>query len=160
MIVRRAAAAGVLIALVVLVLVAVVFPDEGASPASAREAVAISAVFAAAPIAALAPASNARLAVALGGGTALAGAAVTQGGNLLGPMLALTGLLILLAGASRRPAPDWRLIGLVLGYGIVLGLAMWLTIGTGIALSPRLAVVRAVSGLSLSHQKYSGDRGH
>jgi len=156
MIVRRAAVAGLLIALVVLVLVGVILPDEGASPASLREAVAISAVFSAAPIATLTSAINARLAVALGGGTALAGAAVTQGGNFLGPMLALSGLLILLAGASRRPALDWPLITFVLGYGIVLGLAMWLTIGTEIAagfagfaiailvaLSPRWAVVRA-----------------
>ncbi len=127
---------------------AIVAPDAGVTSRSLRHGLVLATVFGAAPIAALARGIDSATVVALGGGMTVAGAATTPGGNLLGPVMALCGLLLLLMGASRQPTLTAGMIGRLLGYAIALGAAMWLALGTmalsGIA-SLALAVVIAAS---------------
>jgi hypothetical protein len=130
LILRFLAGVGLLTAVGVFVLVALVVPDGGITATSLRQGVALAAVFAAAPTAALAPRVDAASVVALGGGMTVAGAAVTPGGNILGPVMAAVGLLPLLVGGSDRPSLTAGLIGRLLVYAIVLAAGTWLAMGT------------------------------
>lgn len=134
---RMAAAVGLLVALGVFVLVALVAPDAGLSATSLGQGVALAAVFAAAPIAALAPQADATSLVALGGGMTVAGAATTPDGNFLGVVMVASGVLRLLVGGFHRPSLTAGLMGRLLGYAIVLAAGILLAIDaamwTGVA---------------------------
>lgn len=138
-----------LIAVGAFLVVAVVAPDDGLTSTSLRQGIVLAVVFAAAPIAALARGIDSASLVALGGGMMVAGAAATPGGNLLGPVMAFEGLLLLLVGASGQPKLTARLIGWLLVYSVMFRAAAWLAldamVGTGLAAAVALAVVIAIS---------------
>lgn len=136
-------AVGLLVSGGVFVLVALIAPDAGITTTSLGQGIALAAVFAAAPIAGLSRRTDDGRIVSLGGGMSVAGVATTPGGNLLGPVMAATGLFLLLAGASRRPLFTVSLITKLLAYGIALGAAMWLAIGTNI-LTGLVAILSAL----------------
>ncbi|MGH8916522.1 MAG: hypothetical protein ACRDZM_18650 [Acidimicrobiia bacterium] len=127
---RIVAILGVVVAGGVFVLVAAVAPDAGAGPSTIRVGIALAALFAAGPVAALAPGAGPALLVSLGGGMIVAGAATTPGGNFLGPLLALSGLLLLWVGASDEPPLSSRVVIRLLFYAVLLGGGMWLAIDT------------------------------
>jgi hypothetical protein len=77
----------VLIAVGVFLAVAVMASDDGLTSTSLRQGIVLAVVLAAAPIAALARGTDSASLVALGGGMIVAGAATSQGGNLLGPVM-------------------------------------------------------------------------
>jgi hypothetical protein len=79
----------VLIAVGVFLAVAVMASDDGLTSTSLRQGIVLAVVLAAAPIAALARGTDSASLVALGGGMIVAGAATSQGGNLLGPVMPL-----------------------------------------------------------------------
>lgn len=106
------------------------WPDDGATVSSVREGITIALVFAAVPIATLAPTVTAASVVVLGGGMTIAGFATTPGGNLLGPVMAVVGLLILFTGASRRPAMTSGTIATMLACALALSVAMYAVLGT------------------------------
>ncbi len=145
---RLAAAVGLFVAFGVFVLVALVAPDAGLSVTSLGQGVALAAVFAAAPIAALAPRADAASLVALGGGMTVAGAAVTSGGNLLGVVMVASGVLLLLVGGSHRPLLTAALVGRLLVYAIVLAAGVFLAIDT--AMWTGLAAIVVAVTVSLS----------
>ena len=75
---------------------------------------------------------------------ALAGLATTFGGNLIGLLMAAAGIAILLAGASRQPALTLGLVVRLVGYAILLGAAMWLSLGGSTLPQTMVTVVLAV----------------
>lgn len=142
---------GVLLALIVLVWVAFLAPDSGVDASSLQQGIGLAATVAAVPVAfVLRPAQSWR-GVALGGAMALAGLATTFGGNLIGLLMAAAGMAILLAGASRQPALTSGLVARLVGYAILLGAAMWLSLGEstlfGTMGSVALAVIVSTSPL-------------
>jgi hypothetical protein len=143
-------AIGLLVACGVFILVALVAPDTGITATSLRQGVALAAVFAAAPIAALARGADAALLVSLGGGMTMAGAAMTPGGNLLGPVIAFSGLLLLLVGGSGRPRLTAGLIGWLLVYGVMLSAGAWLALDT-MAVTRLAALVLAAVVATSTH---------
>lgn len=106
------------------------WPDDGATVSSVREGITIAVVFAAVPIATLALTATAASLVVLGGGMTIAGFATTPGGNLLGPVMAVVGLLILFTGASGRPAMTLGTIATMLVCALALSVAMYAVLGT------------------------------
>jgi hypothetical protein len=148
----------VLIAAGVFVVVAIVAPDGGPTGISLRQGLVLALVFAAAPIAALARGTSSASLLALGGGMMVAGVATAPGGNILGPVMAVSGLLLLLVGGSGQPKLTARLIGSLLLYGIMLYAGSLLAVDTMI-LSGLLALILAVViALSTHWRRLEPDR--
>jgi hypothetical protein len=104
---RGVAALGLLIAVGIFVLVAFVAPDDGVDASSLQQGTAIAAVLAAVPVAILIRPVDASRVVSLGGAMTVGGVATMIGGNLAGLLMAISGLAILLVGASREPPISW-----------------------------------------------------
>lgn len=134
---------GLAVALVLFLMSTFVWPDDGATASSFREGITIALVFAAVPIALLAPTVSAAWLVALGGGMTVAGVATTPGGNLLGPIMAAIGLLILFTGASKKPAMTPGIIATMLACALALSVAMYAVLGTTALWQTLVAVVLA-----------------
>ncbi len=81
--------------------------------------------------------------VALGGGMTIAGFATTPGGNLLGPIMAAIGLLVLLTGASKKSTMTPGIIATMLACALALSVAMYAVLGTTSFWQTLLAVVLA-----------------
>jgi hypothetical protein len=120
---------GLLLAVGVLVWLGFLAPDNGVDASSLQQGIGLAATVAAVPAALLLRPSEPWRGVALGGAMALAGFATTFGGNLIGLLMAATGVAILLASASRRPALTSGLVARLVGYAVLLGAAMWLSLG-------------------------------
>lgn len=127
---RTVSLLGLGVAFVLFLMSTFAWPDDGATVSSVREGITIALVFAAVPIATLAPTVTAASVVVLGGGMTIAGFATTPGGNLLGPVMAVVGLLILFTGASRRPAMTPGTIATMLACALALSVAMYAVLGT------------------------------
>lgn len=126
---RHWAIVGLLLATGVLVWVAFLAPDDGVDASSLQQGIGLAATVAAVPAALLLRPAEPWRGVSLGGAMALAGFATTFGGNLIGLLMAAAGIAILLAGASRQPALTSGLLVSLVGYAILLGAAMWLSLG-------------------------------
>lgn len=134
---------GLGVALVLFLMSTFVWPDHGATVSSVLEGITITLVFAAVPIAILAPTVTATPLVALGGGMTIAGFATTPGGNLLGPIMAAIGLLVLLTGASKKSTMTPGIIATMLACALALSVAMYAVLGTTSFWQTLLAVVLA-----------------
>ena len=141
---RLWAIVGLLLALYLLVWVAFLAPDSGVDASSLQQGIGLAATIAAVPAALLLRPAEPWRGVSLGGAMALAGFATTFGGNLVGLLMAATGVAILLASALRQPAPTSDLVMRVVGYAILLGAAMWLSLGASTLPGTAGAVVLAV----------------
>jgi hypothetical protein len=126
---RLWAIVGLLLALSVLVWVAFLAPDNGVDSFSLQQGIGLAATVAAVPAALLLRPAEPWMGVSLGGAMALVGFATTFGGNLIGLLMAAAGIAILLAGAARQPAFTSGLVVRLVGFAILLGAAMWLTLG-------------------------------
>ena len=126
---RLWAIVGVLLALSVVVWVALLAPDNGVDASSLQQGIGLAATIAAVPAALLLRPAESWRGVSLSGAMAIAGFATMFGGNLIGLLMAAAGIAILLAGASRQPALTSGLVVRLLGYAILLGAAMWLSLG-------------------------------
>jgi hypothetical protein len=126
---RLWAIVGLLLALSVVVWVTFLAPDNGVDASSLQQGMGLAATIAAVPAALLLRPAEPWRGASLGGAMALAGFATTFGGNLIGLLMAATGIAILLAGASRQRAVKLGLVVRVVGFGILLGAAMWLSLG-------------------------------
>ncbi len=131
------------VALVLFLMSTFAWPDDGATVSWVLEGITITLIFAAVPIAILAPTVTATSLVALGGGMTIAGFATTPGGNLLGPIMAAIGLLVLLTGASKKPAMTPGIIATMLACALALSVAMYAGVGTASLWQTLLAVVLA-----------------
>jgi len=120
---------GLLVALSVLLWVAFLAPDNGVDASSLQQGVGLAATVAAVPVAFLLRPAEAWRGVSLGGAMTLAGLATTFGGNVIGLLMAAAGLAILLASASRQPALTSGVVVRLVSYAILLGAAMWLSLG-------------------------------
>lgn len=140
---RAVSLLGLAIALVLFLISTFIWSDEGATVSSVQEGFMIALVFAAVPIAALATTVTAPSLVVLGGGMTIAGLATTPGGNLLGPVMAVMGLLILLPGASKKPAITPGIIAMMLACALALSVAMYAVLGTAALWQTLVAVVLA-----------------
>lgn len=140
---RLWAIVGLLLALSVLVWVALA-PDNGADASSLQQGIGLAATIAAVPAALLLRPAEPWRGVSLGGAMALAGLATMFGGNLIGLLMAAAGIAILLAGASRQPALTSGLVVRLVGYAILLGGAMWLSLGESTLPQTMGSVVLAV----------------
>ena len=69
--------------------------------------------------------------LALGGAMFVAGAALMSGGNLLGPLMLMPGVLLVLAGVTFRPAREAPVWMRLIGNTAALVLAMYLAISPG-----------------------------
>ncbi len=121
---------GLAVAFVLFLMTAIVWPDDGATASSLREGITVALVFAAVPLALLAPAVRAASLVALGGGMTIAGFATNPGGNLLGPIMAAIGLVVLFTGASKKPPMTPGIIATMLASALALSVAMYAALGT------------------------------
>jgi len=126
---RLWAIVGLLLALSVVLWVAFLAPDDGVDASSLQQGIGLAATLAAVPAALLLRPAEPWRGVSLGGAMALAGFATTFGGNLIGLLMTATGVAILLAGASRQPAVTSGLVVRLVGFAILLGAAMWLSLG-------------------------------
>jgi hypothetical protein len=135
---------GLLLALSVLVWVAFLAPENGVEASSLQQGIGLAATIAAVPAAVLLRPAEPWRGVSLGGAMALAGLATMFGGNLIGLLMAAAGSAILLAGASRQPALTSGLVVRMVGYAILLGAAMWLSLGESSLPQTMGAVVLAV----------------
>lgn len=145
---RVASTIGVLASLTLFVVIAFIAPDDGPDIDGALLGLGLGAIVAAPPMAVIVSRGEDPIIVALSGGMLIAGVATTGGGNWTGLVVALVGLL-LLAGAIPAPLPSWGIIGLMLGYALVLVIGqiaafsagVWtllaVTIGVIVAMSPR-----------------------
>jgi len=140
---KRAAAFGLLVALGVLILVVLVAPDDGLDAESLQQGIAIASVIAAAPVAAIVRPVDASRVVSLGGAMTVAGIATMFGGNLAGLLMAISGIAILLVGASREPPFTWGLATRLIGYAALLILAMGLSLGDTTLLMKLVAMLFA-----------------
>jgi hypothetical protein len=120
---------GLLLAVVVLVWVAFIAPDDGIDAFSLQQGIGLASTVAAVPLALLLRPVGPWRGVALGGAMALAGFSMTFGGNLIGLLMAIAGVAILLASASQQPSLTSALVVRLVGYAVLLGAAMWLSLG-------------------------------
>lgn len=141
---RRWAIVGLLLSLSVLVWMAFLAPDNGADASSIEQGIALAATVAAVPVALVLRPTEPWRAVALGGAMALAGLTTTFGGNVIGLLMAAAGIAILLAGASSQPALTSGLVLRLVSYAILLGAAMWLSLGESTLLQIGGTIVLAV----------------
>ena len=70
--------------------------------------------------------------IALGGAMFVTGAALISGGNLLGPLMLMPGVLLLLAGVTHRPAREAPVWIRLIGNTAALVLAMYLATSPGV----------------------------
>lgn len=140
---RAASLLGLVVAFVLFLMSTFVWPDDGATASSFREGITIALVFAAVPVATLAPTVTAASLVALGGGMTIAGFATTPGGNILGPIMAVIGLFILFTGASKKPPMTPGIIVMMLACTLALSVAMYAVLGTTTLWQTLAAVVLA-----------------
>lgn len=115
------------------------------SVANIWQGVAIAAVLASAPIAALAPVVGESSLAALGGGMTVAGIATTPGGNWVGPIMAVVGFLLLMSGASQSPQMTLRLVAMLISYGAGLTVAVYAALGEILVWKTALAIALAVA---------------
>lgn len=141
---RLWAALGLLLAVGVLVLVAFIAPDDGIDAASLQQGIGLAATVAAVPVALLLRPIGPWRPVALGGAMAVAGFSMTFGGNLIGLLMAIAGIAILVAGASQQPSLRLGFVLRLVGYAILLGAAMWLSLGESTLPQTLASVVLAV----------------
>lgn len=141
---RLWAIVGLLLALSVWLWVVFLAPDNGADASSLRQGIGLAATVAAVPAALLHRPAEPWRGIALGGAMALAGLATMFGGNLIGLLMAAAGIPILLAGASKQPALTSGLVVRLVGYAILLGAAMWLSLGESTFLQTMGTVVLAL----------------
>jgi hypothetical protein len=104
-------------------------PDNGVNASSLQQGVGLSAAVAAVPVAILLRPADPTRVVALGGAMVLTGLLTMFGGNLVGLPMVIVGMAILLVGASQQPPITSGLVVRLLGYAILLGLAVWLSLG-------------------------------
>ena len=135
---------GLLAGVGLFVFVAGLAPDDGADSTSIAQGLALGAVVAAGPVAALTAGRRPSSVVALAGGMTIAGAATTPGGNLAGLVMALAGL-VLLAGVPARPDLTWGLTVTTLGYTITLMIGMYAALSVGVGTAIALAIALAVA---------------
>lgn len=144
--VRLAAVLGVLVAVAVFVLVAFIAPDEGPTPASLRQGLAMLAVFAAPPVAALVAPEHA---AAMGGAMFVVGGVTMMGGNVAMALMTGAGLLLLLAATTRSEhvtADVWirfALVTIALVTGVYLAHDTAIVTGLG---AMAIAVLVVISG--------------
>lgn len=156
---RAVSAIGLALALVLFLLSTFVWPDDGATASSFRAGITVALVFAAVPIAILAPTVTAGALVALGGGMTIAGFATTPGGNLLGPIMAVIGLLVLFTGASNEPTMTPGIIATMLVSALALSVAMYAVLGgtsiwqtlVGVVLAGAIAVSTRFVEVEVDH---------
>jgi hypothetical protein len=141
---REVATFGLLVALASLILVASIAPDDGLGASSVQQGIAIAVIIAAVPVASLVGPIDASRVISLGGAMTIAGVATMLGGNLAGLLMAISGLAILLVGASREPPISWALVGRLVGYAALLALGMLLSVGDTTLLMKLIAVSFAV----------------
>jgi hypothetical protein len=134
---------GFLVALGFLILDVFVAPDDGLDAGSLQQGIAIASVIAAVPAAAIIRPVDASRVVALGGAMTVAGVATMFGGNLAGLLMAISGIPIFLVGVSPEPPNSWGLAFRLVGYAVLLILAMWLSLGDSTFLMKLVAVVFA-----------------
>jgi hypothetical protein len=115
------------VSITVFVMVGFIFPDGGPTPSSVFQGFVLMVVFAAPSVVTLLTSEHV---LAMGGAMFVAGAALLPGGNLLGLLMLVPGLLLALAGITSLPAvesPVWiRLIGsavvlVVAAYAALVG---------------------------------------
>jgi hypothetical protein len=119
---------GLVIAVVLFFLIAFVLPDS-VDLVDLQQGVAVAAVVAAAPVAALASRSDRSIWRALGAGMVIAGVVTTPGGNFVGPLMAIIGVLLLYT-ARTDARLSLRVEGLALGYAIALTIGMYAALAT------------------------------
>lgn len=142
---RAVSLLGLAVAFVLFLMSTFIWPDDGATASSVRKGIVIALLFAAVPVATLAPTVTAASLVALGGGMTIAGFATTPGGNLLGPIMAAIGLLTLFTGASNEPAMAPGIIAMMLVYALALSVGMYAVLGTTSLWQTLIAVVLAAT---------------
>lgn len=140
---RTVSLLGLAVAFVLYLMSTFVWPDHGATASSFREGILVTLVFAAVPVAVLAPTVTAASLGALGGGMIIAGSATTPGGNLLGPVMAAIGLLILFTGASKKPPVTPGVVATMLVCALALSIAMYAALDTTTIWQTLIAVVLA-----------------
>ena len=143
---RATALIGLLTGVALFAFLAGLAPDDGPDSRSIAQGLALGAVVAAGPVAALTAGRRASSVVALAGGMTIAGAATTPGGNWAGLVMAVVGL-VLLVGMRARPDLTWGLIATTLGYALtfVIGMYMALSVGVGTAIALAIAVAVATT---------------
>jgi len=124
---RIAGAVGLLVAVGVFILVAVIVPDGEATAASIGQGLVIGSAFAAVPVAILVGPVDSSALVSLGVGMTFAGFLVTPGGNLLGLVMAATGLVFV--GASGLPRLSLSMLIYAFIAGVVIAAAHILALG-------------------------------
>ena len=67
------------------------------------------------------------------------------GGNLAGLIMAVVGLGVLLVGASQQAPITVGIVGRLVGYVVLLALAMWLAIGAGLTTLAAVAIAVIVA---------------
>lgn len=142
---RTVSLLGLTVAFVLFLASTIFWPDHGMTASSLRAGIAVALVFAAVPIAVLAPTATAGSLVALGGGMTIAGFATTPGGNLLGPIMAATGLLILFTGASNEPAMRPSIVAMMLLCALALSIGIYTIPGATSMWQTLIAVVPALA---------------
>lgn len=143
---RVASTIGVLAGLTLFVFIAFIAPDDGPDIDGTLLGLGLGAVVAAPPMAVIVSREKDPILVSLSGGMVIAGVATTRGGNWAGLVMALVGVL-LLAGAIPAPLPGWGIIGLMVGYAVVLviGVIAAFSAGIGTLLAFVIAVAVAMS---------------
>lgn len=138
---RATALLGLLAGVALFAFVAGPAQDDGPDFA---QGLALGAVVAAGPVAALTAGRRPSRVVALAGGMTIAGAATTPGGNLAGLVMAVVGL-VLLVGMPARPDLTWGLTATTLGYALTLVIGMYAALSVGVGTAIALAIALAVA---------------
>ena len=120
---------GLILAVGILVFVGFIGPDNGVDASSLQQGVGLAATFAAVPAAILLRPADPNRVVSLGGAMTLAGLTTMFGGNLVGLLMAIVGVAILLVGASQQPPITLGQVVRLTGYAVLLGFAVWLSLG-------------------------------
>jgi hypothetical protein len=145
---RWAAAFGLIVAVGIFGVIALVAPDRGADALSLQQGVAIAVVVAAVPVATIIGPVDASRVVSLGGAMMVAGVGTMFGGNLAGLVMAIAGVAILLVGVYQEPRISTGLVGRLVVYAVLLILAMWLTGDTTLAMKAVAVLFAAIVGTS------------
>lgn len=125
------------------ILGAFVAPDSGMDAASLQQGAAIAVVIAAVPVAAIVGPVDASRVVSLGGEMTAAGAGMMFGGNLAGVVMTISGVAILLSGVYLEPPISLGVVVRLLGYAVLLIMAMWLSVGDTTLLMKMVAMLFA-----------------
>jgi hypothetical protein len=120
---------GLLLAVGILVVVGFIAPDSGVEASTLLQGVGLAAAVAAVPVAILLRPADPGRVIALGGAMTVAGLSTMFGGNLVGLPMPIVGTAILLVGASQQPPITLGLVVRLTGHAVLLGLAVWLSLG-------------------------------